>query len=94
MEQKKKLFKYYVIRVCNMVVFRRTVSSLKLVKSRLYKPRTEFRLEQISYSGGQAIGCMSYADWTRYGGRPLNLNNCSKITREQYRSMEPYISKE
>ena len=92
MEQKKKLFKYYAIRVCNTVVFRRTVNKLKRVRSVLYNPRTEFRLEQVTYNGGLTVGCMSYTDWISHGGSKLNINGCLHITREQFKSMQPFIN--
>jgi hypothetical protein len=88
----KKLFKYYAIRVGNTIVFRRTVSTLKKVRSVLYKPGTEFRIEQITYSGGQAVGCMPYNDWATHGGKRLNICMCSTISRETYRSLAPYIT--
>jgi hypothetical protein len=88
----KKIFKYYAIRVGNMIMFRRTINTLKKVRSVLYKPGTEFRIEQITYSGGQAVGCMSYNDWATHGGKRLNSGMCSLVSRETYRSLGPYIT--
>lgn len=88
----KKPFKYYAIRVGNSVIFRRTVGTLQKVRSILYKPRTEFKLEQITYTGGKIIGCMSHIDW--YNHMNKNLNSITRLTREQYRALDPYIYKD
>ena len=92
MEQKKKLFKYYAIRIGGSVVFRRTVSKINKVKSTLYKPGTEFRLEQVTYSGGQPVGCMAYNDWISHGGGRIGLTGYLRVSREQFRAMRPYIN--
>lgn len=90
----KKPFKYFAIRFANTVIFRRTVNTLQKVRSVLYKPRTEFRLEQVTYTGGKVIGCMPYATWVKYGAKQISDNGCIKLTREQYRALDPYIIKE
>jgi hypothetical protein len=90
----KKPFKYFAIRVGNTVVFRRTVGQLQRVRSVLYKPKTEFRLEQVTYSGGRVIGCISYNDWATHGGARLAGNMCIRIDRAQYKALDPYICKE
>lgn len=90
----KKQFKYYAIRVSDNIVFRKTANTLRRVKSVLYKISTDFRLVQISYTGGRIVGCMSYANWRECGGKPLAMGNCLRIDRELYRSLDPYITKE
>jgi hypothetical protein len=89
----KKVFKYYAIRVLNTIVFRRTISELKRVRSVLYRPRTEFRLEQVTYTGGRVIGSMSAALWQKHGGKLMQHSQCIRVTREQFRAMEPYMQK-
>jgi hypothetical protein len=90
----KKLFKYYAIRVANTVVFRRTVGQIQRVRSTLYKPNSDFRLEQVTYVGGSAVGCISFLEWTKHGGARIPINGCLKITREKFRALDPYIQKE
>jgi hypothetical protein len=90
----KKLFKYYAIRVMNTVVFRRTVNQIQKVKSVIYKPNSDFRLEQVTYIGGTAVGSMSYNDWAKHGGSRLSINACIRVSREQFRALDPYINKE
>ena len=91
MEQKKP-FKYYAIRVHNMIVFRRTVGKLNKVRSLLWKPRSDFRMEQITYTGGKVVGCMTYTDWVNHGGRGIGLNGCLLVNRDHYRALGPYIN--
>ena len=90
----KKLFKYYAIRISNTVVFRRTVSQIQKVRSVIYKPNSDFRLEQITYVGGNAVGSMPYSEWTKHKGTRLATDACVKIARETYRALDPYITKE
>jgi len=90
----KKPFKYYAIRVANTIIFRRTVNQLFMVRSMLYKPRSEFKLEQISYTGGIIIGSMPYIEWLNHGKREIRVNGCTRIQREDYRALDPYITKE
>ena len=89
----KKPFKYYAIRFTNTVIFRRTVGTLQKVRSVLYKPQTDFRLEQVTYIGGKVIGCMPYYQWTRHGGKQFAEGKCLQLTREQYRALHPYVHK-
>lgn len=90
--QKKKPFKYYAIRIANMIVFRRTVKKLTRVKSVLYRPRTDFRLEQVTYTGGTVVGCMSYYDWTMHGGNALQPGNWIQLPKERFRALGPYMN--
>jgi len=90
----RKQFKYFAIRVANTVIFRRTINTLQKVKSVLYNPRTEFKLEQITYTGGRVIGCMPYLEWSRHGGSRLSTSCFTQLTKEQYRALDPYICKE
>ena len=89
--ERKLPFKYYAVRVLNTVIFRRTVTQLSKVQSKLYKPGTNFVLTQVTYIGGRIIGSMSYTDWVKFGGK--GFNTVTKVPREQYRSLLPYMQK-
>ena len=89
----RKPFNYFAIRVQNTIVFRRTVSRIKRVRSILYKPNTEFKLQQVTYTGGRVIASMPYVTWATHGGQALNLGGCVKITKEFYRALGPYLQK-
>jgi hypothetical protein len=91
----KKRFKYFAILVANTVIFRRTVSSLQRVRSVLYsRLNAEFRLEQVTYTGGRVMGSMPYKQWLEHGGQALRLNSCTLVTRERFRALDPYMQKE
>jgi hypothetical protein len=93
MSEVKKQFKYYAVRTTpNTVVFRRTVNKLQKIKSVIYKPDTRFRLEQISYIGGKAIGFMSYAQWRMLKGA-FALKGCKQLTRDEFRALDPFMTK-
>lgn len=89
----KKQFKYYAIRVANMIIFRRTVNKLRKVQSRLYKPNTEFSLAQITYTGGKVVGCMPYANWVMYTATGIRVGGWKLVTRDRFRALDPYITK-
>lgn len=89
----RKPFNYFAIRVMNTVIFRRTVAKVKKVRSVLYKPNTEFRLEQVTYTGGKVVGSMPYAMWVKHGGGQIKVSACISITRELFKAMGPYIQK-
>lgn len=89
----KKQFKYYAIRIADGIVFRRTTGKLQKVKSTLYKPGTNFRLMQVSYTGGKVVGCMSYSEWVAHAQRGIATGNYAKIDRELFKALDPYISK-
>lgn len=91
MPEQKKSFKYYAIRVVNMVIFRRTVAQISLVKSRLYKPNSTFIVEQVAYTGGKVIGSIPYSEWCAHGGRAFARH--LRITREQFRALSPFMQK-
>jgi hypothetical protein len=89
----KKPFKYYAIRVGGIVLFRRTVGTLQRVRSSLYRPRTDFKLEQVTYTGGKVVSCMPYSVWvTRFPGS--RLASAIQLTKEQYRSLDAYMFKQ
>lgn len=90
----KKPFRYFAIRVANTVVFRRTTNKVQKAKSVLYKPKTDFKLEQVTYTGGRVIGCMPYTLWVKYGGAALSPDRLTQLSRDEYRALDPYIYKE
>lgn len=94
--EKKKPFKYFAIRVGDMVVFRRTVNSITKIRSVLYNPhKADFRLEQITYTGGTVVGSISYVMWCKYAGAiRISIGSCKQIDRSLFRSLDPYICKE
>jgi hypothetical protein len=90
----RKVFKYFATRVANIVILRRTVTKLTRVRSMLYKPNSEFRLEQVTYTGGRIIGCLTYPEWAKYSKIGIQPGGCARLTREQVRALDPYIYKQ
>jgi hypothetical protein len=88
----KKPFNYYAVKTAGVVVFRRTVGKLQRVRSVIYKLDSRFRLEQISYVGGTAVGFMSYKQW-KLLMKPIGLKGCKQLTRDEFRALDPYITK-
>lgn len=89
----KKPFRYFAIRIAGTILFRRTADKLTRMRSTLYKPRTELRLEQVTYTGGRVVGSMPYADWRKLGKREIADNGYCAVTRETFRALQPYMQK-
>ena len=89
---KTAAYKYYVIRVSNMAIIRRTLTTLKRVKSSLYSPGTQFALVQLTYTGGKVVGSLPIKELALRTKIALNQGGCSQISRELYKALKPFMT--
>jgi hypothetical protein len=89
----KITYRYFAILIYNTVIIRRTAKGIKLVKSRLYKPGSQFSLIQLTYTGGKVIGTIDYNEWVKRGGARINQNKAVKVDRTFIKGMLPFLQK-
>lgn len=85
----EKAYKYYAVRVHNMIIVRRTLVGLRKITSTLTKPGTSFALVQTTFTGGKVIGAVPYTVWLQHGGQTMSTYR--KIERSLAISMQPFF---
>lgn len=88
-----KVYKYYVVRIGGLLVFRRSLLGIRKVTSKIYKPGTEFVMSQSTWTGGIVIGSMPYSKWYSTQKKQIASGGAIKITKDVYVSMLPYVTK-
>lgn len=84
-------YRYFLTRLGNTIIIRRTAAKLKLVKSILWKPGSEFRLAQVSYVGGKVLGTISYAELVKRTPHRVQQGGYLKVTRDQVSALKPFM---
>lgn len=90
----KAVFKYYITRVGNTVIIRRTSKRINQVKSMLYsKMNPEYRLVQLSYTGGKAVGTIHVSELAARCKMSVAIGKCHEISWSKVKALKPFLQK-
>lgn len=87
----KKTFKYYVFRMGDTVIFRKTAQGLKKVKSVLRRPNSELAMVQVTVIGGILVGTMPYKEFYSRSRLGIDILQCKQIERTMVKALMPFI---